>query len=742
MRAEPTSPIQFDPDAALVQQRQMEIRALLGILWRRKWVLILCVCMALSIVRGILQHVPERFTAMAEVMLNNRETNIVNIENVVSDLGGHDIAANEQRVLTSDKLLQSVVDRLRLDLDPEFNPTLREPSLIRTWRSHAAETLPDGPIAIALKPAPPMAPVLEQARIRLEILEAFREKLKVEGIPRTRSIGIQMTSTDPAKAALIANTLADLYIFDQLESKFDATRRASAWLSERLADLKNKVETSEAAIETFKAEMSVGEGQGEGLTRQQIAELNTELITARAATAEADARFGQVDRRLKSGGVRAAADVVTSPLILTLRTELADLLRREAELATRYGEKHPKMIDIRAKTKDVRAAVSAEVRTIVEGLRNDVAVARARENALEQSLGELEDRSVAMSRSSVELRQLEREAEADRLIYQNFLNRFRETTEQENLQDADARVLSEAKPPLNPSAPNVKKFYVIATVLGIVTGLGMIVLLERMNNTFRTSQDVTDHTGLPTLAGIPQFGRRKRRRQILDYLRDKPNSAMAEAVRTLRTTLLLSNIDAPPKIVMVTSSVPDEGKSTLSLLLAQMSLQVNCSAVVVDCDIRRPTLHSTFRIEGKGGLMPVLEGTMELDSAIVVDPETGLHLLPVAQALPQSADVLSSRRFAELIRTLRGRYNLVLLDTPPVLPVSDAAAVGKLVDTTLYAVRWNHTPRDAAVQGLRRLREVGVPVTGCVVTQVDRRQEAQYANGAGYYAATNTYYVN
>ena len=740
-RADATVPIHADPDAALVAQRQVEIRALVGVLWRRKWLLVFCICAAAGLARMVLQHVPDRYAATAEVMLNNRQTNIVEFQNVVSDLGGHDVAANEQRVLTSVTLLQRVVERLRLDLDPEFNPSLRTPGMLTRWRIQTAAWLPDGPLAHILRPAPPLDPVLARDREHREIIGTFREALSVTGIPRTRSIGITVVSTDPDKAALIANTLADLYIFDQLESKFEATRRASAWLNERITDLKRKVETSEAAVETFKASMSVGEGQGEGLTMQQIAELNTELIAARAATAEATARFGQVNRRLKSGGISAAADVVSSPLILTLRTQLADLLRREAELGTRYGNKHPRMINVRAETKDVRAAISTEVRKIIEGLRNDMAVARAREQALEQSLGELEDRSVVISRSSVQLRQLEREAEADRQIYQNFLNRFRETTEQENLQDPDARVLSEATPPLVPAAPNVKKFYVIAIVLGLVGGLGLILILERLNNTYRTSQEVTDRTGLPVLAALPQFGRRRQRRQVLDYMREKPNSALAEAARSLRTTLLLSNIDAPPKVVMVTSSVPEEGKSTTSLLLAQMSLHVNRSAIVVDCDLRRPTLQATFRIEDDEGLMPVLEGSMDLDKAIVVDPATGLHLLPVARPVPQSADILSSRRFADLIERLRGRYDLVLLDTPPVLPVSDALAVGKLVDTTLYAVRWNHTQREIPVQGLSRLREVGVPVTGCVVTMVDRLQEARYANATGYYASSNAYYA-
>ena len=725
-------------------RRAIEIRAVVHVLWVRKWALILSFALCMGVAHLILQSIEKRYTASAEVMLNNRETNVVDIERVVSDLGGHDVSANEQRVLTSQRLLQQVVDRLRLDRDPEFNAALRPRSFLVAWRASAMAALARGPFsAVFDAPEDVVDTAFEQERERLGILESFREALEIDGVPFTRSITISVTSTDPAKAALIANTLADLYIVDQLETKFDATRRASAWLNERIGELKHKVETAEAAVEAFKAEQAIGDGQGSDLTAQQIAELNSELINARARAAEAKARFDQVQRRVQTGGYGAAADVVSSQLIVTLRTELAELVRRAAELSTRYGEKHPKMIDVRAQIADARVAIGREIRKTVEGLRNDVAVARAREAALEQSLTDLEDKSVALSRSSVALRQLEREAEADRLIYENFLNRFRETTEQEDLQVADARLLSVATPPLTPSKPRTKKILLIAAALGLALGLGLVVLLEMLSNTFRAVAEVGERTGLPVLAALPEYRRRRKRRQVLDYVREKPNSALAEAARALRTALFLSNIDRPPQVVMVTSSVPEEGKSTTCLLLAQMSAQANRRAIIVDCDIRRPTLQKTFPVALSTGLISVLDGSSTLDNAIVTDPESGLDFLPVLHPLPQAADILSSERFVALIGELRERYDLVLLDTAPTLLVSDAVAIGKLADAALYAVRWSHTPREAVMQGIERLSELGIRIAGCVVTLVDRHREGRYAYvNYGYYAGSDIYYTN
>ena len=681
-------------------------------------------------------------------MLTNRETRVVDIDNVVSDLASLDDSANEQRILTSERLLKSVIQRLRLDRDPEFNRALRPPNLLLDWRREMEAAFADGYLAPLLAPRTRIPDAaLQSERERLEILRAVRAALKVDGIQYTRAITIEVTSTDAAKAALIANTLADLYIFDQLEDKFEATRRASAWLSERIAELKAKVRDSEAAVESFKANQAIGPGQGAALTDLQIAELNTELIAARAASAEAEARFNQVDGRLTNGGLDAAARVVSSPLVLTLRTRLAELKRQAVELSTRYGEKHPQMINIRAEVADARDGVAAEVRKIVDGLKNDLAIAQARERALETSLTALEDKSVQLSQSSVQLRQLEREAEADRVIYQTFLNRFRETSEQEDLQAADARLLSSATPPLIPSAPNRKKILVVAATMGIGLGLTLVVILERLASSYRTVREIATDTALPVLTALPRWRRNSTRRQALDYLRKKPNSSLAEATRTLRTALLLSQIDNPPGVVMVTSSGPEDGKSTTCLLLAQMAANAGQKVIVVDCDIRRPTLHETFGIKRKNGLLAVLNAAVGLEEAIIHDQITGLDLLTSPKPFPQAADVFTSTKFANLINTLRADYDLVVLDTPPIMLVPDASAIAPLADATLYAVRYDHTPRAAVRNGIARLQALGAKLSGCVVTLVDRRKEARYADatqgvGHGAYSNNTLYYVD
>ncbi|MEM1297807.1 MAG: polysaccharide biosynthesis tyrosine autokinase [Pseudomonadota bacterium] len=742
------SPDTRDPWAEpQAQASQLDIRRLLELLWRQKWVPILCLCISMVLGQIYLKQVVPLYTSRAEVMVDLRGEQVVNLDSVVGELGRNPVP-NQIRVLTSQQVLGRVVSHLRLDKDPEFNRALAEPSAIAAWKTELRELLAGGVLGGLLDRSRSKAPDDETenaSATHLALVAALRSRLMVRKVPGSDVIALDFTSQDPSKAALIANTLAELYIVDQLETKFEATRRASAWLSDRLGTLKAKVESSEAAVEAYKATHSIVEVDGNGnINLQQLADLNTELIAARAARAQAEARFVQVEQRLARGGITAAAEVVSSPLILTLRTQLSELARKEAELGSRYGEKHPNIINLRAEIADVRGAASGEVRKIIETLRNDAAVARARQQTLEAGVADLESKSQRLSQSTVQLRQLEREANAERAIYENFLNRFRQTTEQEALETPDARVLSVATPPLRPSEPKRKKVLGLSGAAGLALGLGLVALLETLANTFRATGEITERTGLPVLASLPHSGRARRRR-LLDYIREKPNSALAEAVRKLRTALFLSNIDAPPRVVAITSSVPGEGKSTTALLLAHMSQQMKKSAIVVDCDIRRPTLHRTMALENGQGLLSVLDGTAELETAIRKDPESGLDLLPTIEAIPQAADVLSSERFTKLVGTLRERYELVVLDTPPILLVSDAAAIGKLADTTVYAVRWDHTPREAAAQGLDLLAGLGIRLAGCVATMVSRRQEARYAAaqyGYGYYSARDPYYAD
>ncbi|MEM7271314.1 MAG: GNVR domain-containing protein, partial [Pseudomonadota bacterium] len=557
---------------------------------------------------------------------------------------------------------------------------------------------------------------------------------------RSYVIGVTVRTGSAQKSAEIANALSEAYIRDQLAAKNDATSRASDWLKQRIADLKGQSATADAAVERYLAEQSVGEGQGAAVTTQQLAEINTQLVSARAARAEAEARHDQISRLISAKGESAAANVLSSPLILSLRQQRAEVRRREAELATRYGPKHPQMINVKAELRDIGSAIAVELRKRVAALANDAEVARAREAALLAALSDVEDRSVDLSRASVGLRQLEREAEASRRIYEDVLARYKETTEQQNIQQPDARVISAASPAAAPAAPRRGLISGLAATAGVLLGFGFVFLGEVTANTFRTAAEAERALGVCVIAKLPLARRGRRRARLLKALADQPNSPLAEAARGLRNALLTS--DGPTQVIMATSAAPDEGKSSTCLALAQMSALMGRTAIVVECDFRRPSIAEA--LGGAGPLSPdlfdVLKGDASVDEARREIGTGDAWALSLRAPAPEAADLLSSQRFRALIDGLRARYDLVLLDTPPALAVSDAAAVAAAADKVLMLVRWHHTARQAAEACVRRLTEVDAPLVGVVLTMVDPAKEAAfeysgYRKGAPDYGA-------
>ncbi len=689
-----------------------------------------CLLAALASAKIVLNTLPPQYTASAEVILNNRATTIVNVPDVVGAPVGHNLAASELRILTSQHLLQQVVDRLRLDRDPEFNRNLA-PEGGRIWKAQLREFA---------------EPVMRLAGISVStghsdinreedsaVVEKFREAVRISAVPQTRSLTVSITLTDPEKAALIANTLADLYIVDQLESKFDTTRRASAWLNRRLEELKESVQRSEAAVIAYRANQSLGPGQGRELTAQQIAELNSELIIARAAQAEAEARANQVESRIKRGGIGAAANVLSSELILTLRTAMAGLIRREAELAARYGPKHPKMIDVRAEIADSRGAIAREVGKIVEGLKNDAAVARARTSALEKSLNQLQETSVALNRTTVHLNQLEREATADREIYENFLNRVREIKERETLQSADARILSIAIPPNSASGPNRRKIILLAIAFGLFVGLSLIVLIEATAHTIRAAPELTEPFGLPVLAILPKMQGLSGRR-LLQRLERTRGGLLADSGRALNAATRLCLGGTAPQIVAVTSSTPDEDSALAALMLAHAASRSGKRTLLIDADVAAPR-YSALLPRGATGLLAFLNGAENPVDAIIQPEPGGPAILPAPRPRPSAGDLITPENMTRLLNRVREEFDLIVIDAPPVLTGIFAAVTARNADALLFAVRWKHTPRSAVAEALNRLGDTGLRPTGFLLTKTDKRQEARNAfarYGTGY----------
>lgn len=728
-----------------------DIRELLHRISGRRWTIIgLTLLLTLVAAFAIVQLTPF-YRASTQVMIEQRQSRVANVEEVLGGLSGErETIESEIRVIGSRKLAEKVIAKLQLADDPEFNTALRPKSELKAVL-HPREWVPSvaAPLVSLMGFDMDPAPVTEEElleRERARVVDRFLERMTVAAEGRSRVITITFTSERPAMAATIANAIADLYLLEQLEAKYDATRLATNWLNERVADLREKVLASEQAVETFREQAGLIEGKGVTVASQQVSELNTQLILARSQRAEAEARLRQVQSLVGSGGaMESAAEVLRSPLIQRLKEQEAEVLRRAADLSQQYGAKHPRMIGVRAELDDIKAKIALEVRQIVAGLRNEAEVARAREAALAAGLGSLKRNMGDANVSEVRLRALEREAEANRALFENFLSRLKETTAQENLQQADARIISRADLPESPHFPRVELMMLAAACASFGIAVGIAILQEHLDPGFRSSEQIEALLSVAGLGLVPLLGcMRGVHRSPENYVVERPTSAFAESLRTLHTALLLSNVDQPPKTVLITSSVPREGKTTVAVSMARLMARSGRRVLLIDADLRRPRVDVALHMPGKPGLVEVLARSIPVDEAVQRDQASGLDVLPAGERPTSPPDLFASAQMRALLAELRERYDLILIDAPPVLAVSEARILARLVDTTLFVIRWANTPREVAAMGVKQIQEGGGHVAGAVLSLVNVKKHARYGYGDSgyYYGAARRYYVN
>ena len=582
------------------------------------------------------------------------------------------------------------------------------------------------------------------------IVNAVLGRMDVTRKGMTYILSLKFTSEDPAKAAKIANALADTYVVDQLEAKFNATKQANEWLSSRLAELRVQVQDSERAAEIYRNQKGLQDAGGTTINEQQLSELNAQLILARVNLAEKQAKYGRARQILSGGGsIESVADVLQSTTISSLRSKEADLARQQADLSSKYGPRHPSIVNIDAQRKDTQQQIGREMQRIVGSIQNETSIAQSRVNSLQSSLNDLKGTANSNNQDLIQLRELEREAQANKTVYESFLNRFKETSQQGGLQTPDSRVISPAMASNSPSSPKTNLIVAVTFFLSALLGVAVALLLERLDNGLRTGPEVEEALGLAHLVALPQVPDEKgpdgKKMLPQNYLLAKPLSAYSESLRSLRSALALSNVDNPPKLILFTSSLPSEGKTTTAVSFARAAAQAGLRVLLVDCDLRHPSVHKALGAPApKAGLVEFLAGNVGLEEVIVIDEASTLSYLPVASGSANPPDVLASGQMQRFLTDMRAKYDFVIVNSAPVLPVSDSRVLSRLVDKTVFVVRWADTPKDAAANGVRELRNYGADLAGAVLTIVDTTKQAKYGYGDGgyYYRRYSRYYVN
>ncbi|MGE5538421.1 MAG: GumC family protein [Gemmatimonas sp.] len=709
-----------------------------NVLRRRRSIIAACTVLGTIVSAAVIFQITPRYTAESSVVLDQRKTQVVDVQAVLSGLPfDAGVVRSEVETIKSPKMAERVVDKLNLTAIAEFNAGLRRPSLFQRFVSTVRSIFPASmPAATQDVPLDPQRTAVAAAA------RALGSRIEVSNDGRSYVLKIRVSSESPKLAADIANAYAAAYLDSQLDAKFEAVRRANAWLSDRLAELRSKVEEADRAVQAYKGANNLTQARGETMTAQQVAELNSQLTIAAAERAQKETTLKQIEDQYRAGGVAAVAPMMSSPLVQALRKQEADLLQQQAQLATRYLPAHPARINVEAQIKDARQKIDEEVRKVIQGMAGEAAAARAKEATLRQNLQSLQRVSAQQGQSEVQLRELERQSESYKLLYENFLNRFKQTTSQEDMQQPDARLVTAASVPSVPSYPRTVPLTVMSFAGSLLLGLFAALGVERLDNGFRTADQIEKTVQAATLGLVPDLSAGELPHDIVV---DQPVCAYSEAIRTIRTALRYSDVDSPPKVVLVTSSLPEEGKSIFSLSLARSVAFSGARALLIDCDLRRPAVARRLGIDDSKGLLDLFDKNADFAGAIQVDAKSGLHILPCTGGTANPQDILGSRHMKALLEKFRSEYDFVVLDTPPVLAVSDALVLSHYADTSIFLIRWGRTPRPVVAGALNTLRRNGGNFAGTVLSRVNFERQATYGSGDagfyyGYYGKHYSYY--
>jgi len=641
-----------------------------------------------------------KYTSSADVMLENRQEQLVDLDSIISGLAADQATVNtEVLVMRSRRLAQKMVERLNLLEDPEFNIALQEES---AFSPGALIGLIRGALL-----GPRDIPAGDVAQRELDA--TVGELLKSVSVKNTQDsyvFTITAVTENPRKSALLANTLADLYIEDQITVKREATLKATNWLGDRVAELKQTLETADADVKKFV-------GETELVSPETLVLLNRQLKDLRDRISDAESQAMDQSAELANYVAAIDADDVTAMMALTDDALIARMTAADSK------------------------GIKSRFARITGELRSELRRTEAQLTALRASLLRLEDDVESQSADLVALQQLQREAEASRLIYETFLNRLKEATVQQGIQQADSRLLSSAVVPIIASEPRRSVILALGLVLGGLFGMAVVFVRQMIHSGFRTAEMLEQASGIAVMGQIPRMPV-KARDQLLGYLNTNPTSAAAEAIRNLRTSVLLSDIDQPPQVIMSTSSIPGEGKTTQAVALAQNLSLMDRKVLLVEGDIRRRTMNAYFDVDHTVGLISVLSGDKTLAEAVQRVDGLDADILVGEKTATNAADVFASATFQAFLIDARTKYDVIIIDTPPVLVVPDARVIATHADAILYNVKWDSTSRHQLKEGLRQLAMVNVRVTGLVLAQVDPKGMKRYGYGDRY-GAYSTY---
>ena len=739
----------YDPSARVFTLGENEPGGwdILRQLWRRKLLITGVTILMAGVGIAAVTLMSPRYTAEARVLLGVQDRKVTNVQSVLEGLVPNDSNIRSEAFLISSRsMARQVGYRLALDKSPAFNPFLApEPTwtdklhpgymigIAKDWALEQKNAL-FGDETTDSKPADEKN---EAAARQAYMWKTIENKLlyRVEATPLNRSHVVSITAEfdDPTLSAEVANAFSRVYVESQRIEKQKAADQANTWLDTQIKDLQAKVIDAERNVETYRREHDLYSTKSDTVIGQQLAALNQELIAAERSKVQAESKLDQAQSLTgRNSGFDNLPAVLQSPLIVNLRGRQAGLEGEAADLSAKYTSKHPEMRNIRAQISDINGKIEAEIDRIVGSLENEVRIATNQYESIRTRLAELKANMGSSNTEQIELRQLEREAEASRNMLESLLQRSKETANQSDLSRANAEIISMAAPPNGPSFPPSTLIVLVSVLAGFGTGVLIALLLERLDQTFRTTDEIEEITGLPALAVIPSI--KKTWAQRMDHVVRQPNSTYTNAVRSLAAHLAFSNSKGHlSRVVMFTSAVPGEGKSHTSCSYAQLLANDAISVILVDADWRQPTQHTNFGQRRRSGVLDLLQGKARLEDVVYRDAKSGVDVLFAGKSQDANSLSVSLTRFQQLINGLTMKYDIVVLDTSPLAVTPEMLHLARAADCVVFNVKWGSTPRRVVTNELKHLMRTGANVEGIALSQVNLNKYDQYSYDDGGY---------
>lgn len=684
--------------------------------WRGRYIILGAALVCGLLAALAVSQVTPRYSAMSQVLLESRERRYMTDEQVVSDLKLNDqVMASEISIMRSNVLLEAVIvdlDRTHPGILDGIDPAKQAPSAIDQARDVVKSILP-----FAEPGAVTEDEVSRRARVE-RLTWAIRKNVEIWRDGDSYIISIAAQTVEPELSAALASSIAERYITLQLEGRQQTAAQATEWIEKRVDDLRSQVEAAEDAVEDYRGRLLVSHGTSLDIITQRMVSLNDELVKARIQRVSAEARYQEISRLMDAGGYESLGSTLSSETITELLQRRVAILANDAEWSQSFGTDHPERRKLQRQLDEVDRALNAEFQRALDAQRNEVEIARISEKTLGTDLDDVERKFMEISRSSIGLRELEREAEAARNMYTDLLNRYAETRTQENFQHADARIVETATVPGSPSAPRPKLMTLLGILIGGTLGLGYVLYQVLARPTYRNLADLEADSGLPVLSVIPQR-KWKTSAEALHEVESSPLGPVAESLRKLRNELSLGSEDSDPLSVALMSALPSEGKTTTTLLLARLAEMADKLVIVVDCDMRQNSIQAEFQWPMEHDFGDLIRGECSLLDAIYTDTGRGFDVLATRQRLPDAADLLSSEWLRGVLEELKDYYDVILVNCPAMLPAADSLAVARAVDQRVMLVRHDHTPRPAVKRAYAMLENNGLDAHGNVLTQVD-----------------------